>query len=97
LLIANTFPPGGAPGRDNADDFILILLFDRVGNEENHNFTDPAYRSPPAFPIHDPILFDESAWIQEYLLRQFEANAVLPGILFRFSLIPFEQDHFALL
>lgn len=77
LLIVITFVTFGLGSRDDANDFIAIMLFYGVRDQQNQDLIDPTNRLPSLLATHIPILDRELIRIVKDMLRQFKADAVL--------------------
>src|ERR1700690_194260 len=57
-LLPNCFSSGNDP-----DDFVALLVANRVGNQKQHDASGQTQRLPSYFPAFQPILFNQSVRI----------------------------------
>jgi hypothetical protein len=93
LVIAFALLPNGFPGRDDANDFILVFGANGVGHQQEHKASYHAEGLPPEFAAFDAILVDQGPWVGKDQHGILETHAMLARVAPGLGFIPLESDH----
>jgi hypothetical protein len=94
FFIAISFFPVSSSRRNDANEFIRKVAagFSRVRNQQKNQTIHHSDGLPANFSIFNPVLLRESVWVIENLTRDFEGDAMLSVIRFRFCRIPTRNE-----
>jgi len=71
VLISFSFLPAGAAGRDDANDLVLAIVFDGVGDQQQEHASHQAQSLPAALATFNALLLREGAGVVKDILGDF--------------------------
>lgn len=81
----------GGAGRDNADDFFVVLLIKLMNDEKNRARSDRSDRYPSFLVVEVLVTLRDCVWVVKNKNGSFKTNVVLAKLLPALAVVPLKS------